>query len=177
VEVRDVNLFYQGQVYSLGTPNLSPGPNRIAKVGQGGQGFEQWFQTNLGPNFQMPDMNRRGMPNKGNQSASFLIKPLLFGEKGQGASNRNSSFRYLDQSWRLKPSPVAGKTQAWRDELILVGRVVSQEGPAEKVSNDGISPSRLWLGSLPGENRSALAGVLSQETYVRIFIPVVPSKK
>jgi hypothetical protein len=177
VELTDVTLFYQGKVYSLGKPHLSPGPNRPPKLGEGGEQFEQWFQNNLPPNFPMRGVNGRGGPNRGGQPASYLIKPLLFGEKGQGAANRNSSFRYLDQSWRVKPLPVAGKGQAWRDEVIVVGRVVSQEGPAETVGNDGVSPSRLWLGSLPGESRTALAGVLSQETYVRIFIPVVPSKK
>jgi hypothetical protein len=180
VELRDVTLFYHGKAYPLsGAGALSPGlARRIEdlKLGEGGEQFEQWFQATMQPNFQMPDVNRR-VPGRAIQPASYLVKPLLFGEKGQGGANRNSSFRYLDQSWRLKPSPVAGNRQAWRDEVILVGRVVSQEGPAEKVSNDGISPSRLWLGSLPGESRTALAGVLSQETYVRIFIPVVPSKK
>jgi hypothetical protein len=41
------------------------------------------------------------------------------------------------------------------------------------MSQSGLSPSRLWLGKLPGEsNRPALIGTLYQETYVRVFIPV-----
>jgi hypothetical protein len=185
VELRDVTLLYRGEAYPVVPPDhpltLSPGvPLQIEKVGSGGQPFQTWFQSALQPNVQLPDPGRRQAQNRGNQPASWLIKPLLFGEheQGQGQAHRNSSFRYLDQSWRLKPS-VAGKNEVWRDEVIVVGRVVAQEGPAEKVIQDGITPSRLWLGSLPGsgEARRPVAGVLSQETYVRIFIPVVPPGK
>jgi hypothetical protein len=50
---------------------------------------------------------------------------------------------------------------------------VLPSGPAEEVSQDGVSATRLWLGHLPGEgNREPLKGYLSQETYVRIYIPV-----
>ena len=48
------------------------------------------------------------------------------------------------------------------------------EGPAEAMTMNGASPSRLWLGTLPavGQSRPALPGTLDQETYVRIFIPI-----
>ena len=54
------------------------------------------------------------------------------------------------------------------------GRVARQEGPAEKVTQDPASPSRLWLGQLPGpgKERPALNGTMTQETYVRLYLPV-----
>ena len=47
-------------------------------------------------------------------------------------------------------------------------------GPAETVSLDGCSPTRLWEGDLPGTapQRPALSGQMSQETYVRVYIPL-----
>jgi hypothetical protein len=78
--------------------------------------------------------------------------------------------RDLDQRWRLDPDN--------RQEVVLFGRAMpavgqNSEGPAEDMTQSGLSPSRLWLGKLPGEpNRPALIGTLFQETYVRVFIPV-----
>ena len=47
--------------------------------------------------------------------------------------------------------------------------------PTETVTMSGVSPTRLWLGTLPGEgDRESLQGFLGQDTYVRIYIPVAP---
>ena len=79
----------------------------------------------------------------------------------RGATNYTLS--YLNQYWRLKS----------KDEAVLFGRLTRVKGPAEGVSQGGSSPSRLWLGSLPGSGqRSPLSGELAQDTYVRVFIPV-----
>jgi hypothetical protein len=59
------------------------------------------------------------------------------------------------------------------DEAILIGRVAIAPGTAEKVVDTNISPTRLWLGKLPGEGeREPLPGFLGQDTYVRIYIPI-----
>jgi hypothetical protein len=62
----------------------------------------------------------------------------------------------------------------------LFGRVNPRagEGQAEKITQDGVSPSRLWLGAAPGSGRSrpTLAGSMTQRTYVRVYIPVPPAK-
>ena len=64
----------------------------------------------------------------------------------------------------------------YREEVILVGRGPLVSDQSETVTQDGVSPSRLWLGRLPGADgqRPALHGVLTQETYVRVYIPVTP---
>ncbi len=73
----------------------------------------------------------------------------------------------LDQSWR----------RALRNSAILVGRTARLEGPVEEVTQDSASPSRLWLGRLPqpGEVRPTLTGALTQDTYVRMLVPVLPT--
>jgi hypothetical protein len=104
------------------------------------------------------------------------IKPLMFFGVSAAAGEANSGVRKLDQSWRLTalttiPAP---PQQQFRDEVILVGRVPSVTGPAEAIATGGASPTHLWLGTLPGTGRprTPLPGTLSQETYVRVYIPV-----
>jgi hypothetical protein len=103
--------------------------------------------------------------------ARALMTRLLFHDKlTEGSRRRNHTLRHLDQSWRLRDinhhdSPI--------QEAILIGRLPRLEGPAEEVAENkkGV-PSRLWLGSLPGEERKPLSGSMIQDTYVRVFLPV-----
>jgi hypothetical protein len=85
--------------------------------------------------------------------------------RGRGFEH-NAGLRPLDQSWRL---PKRGDNQ-----VILVGRLPSRQGAAEDMSKHLSSATRLWLGAVPtpGATRPSLEGVLRQDTYVRIFLPV-----
>ena len=99
------------------------------------------------------------------EATPLVLKRMLFQEAEQANNRRSSSpLRFLDQSWRLRN----------QEELILVGRVARKEGQAEDVTRDPASATRLWLGGLPNpkEARPTLQGTLSQETYVRVFLPV-----
>jgi hypothetical protein len=88
----------------------------------------------------------------------------------------NSGLRFLDESWRLQPQG-EGVGRRYRDEVILIARTPPVSDKAETVAQNGVSPSRLWLGRLPdGGSRPALSGYLQQETYVRIYVPVQSSK-
>src|SRR5439155_15589935 len=84
-----------------------------------------------------------------------LMKPILFHglEGGPYSHLNNSGLRLLDQGWRLRGgravSKVAGRQHL--DEAVVIGRVVLPRGPAEEAAEDGASPTRLWLGGLPGE--------------------------
>lgn len=93
-----------------------------------------------------------------------VMKRLLFHEEVRGSPWRNNALRRLDQTWRLHH----------KEEVVLYGRIARREGAAEEVATHPASPSRLWLGRLPGtgQSRQPLPGTLSQEAYVRIFIPV-----
>ena len=45
---------------------------------------------------------------------------------------------------------------------------------AESATTHPVSPSRLWLGDLPGGERTRphIPGVLTQDTFLRVYIPV-----
>jgi hypothetical protein len=141
-------------------------------VGEKGVPRTEWFKARF------DDPSWRGGASKtrtrnGQQDfvrpARFHMKSLLFHSAGtEATSERNSQLRALDESWRL--------SETHKEEVILVGRTSFVEGDAEGVSKNDISPSRLWLGVLPdsGKARKDLDGKLSQETFVRVFIPVTP---
>jgi hypothetical protein len=96
-----------------------------------------------------------------------IIKRLLF-HQADRSGGRDSALGYLDQTWRLRH----------KDEVILFGRIAREEGSAEELTRAGTAPSRLWLGTLPvtGQLRPPLSGSLSQETYVRMIVPVRASE-
>jgi hypothetical protein len=169
VPVKAAVLFYQNTRYTLDT--LEPGVARkleppLLVGGSGGTDWriEEWFNDVHVPINNNPYWQRQG---RGNvmDSAHMLMKDLMFGQKDTAANHpRNTTLRYLDESWRLNRP----------DEAVVVGTLNRLEESAEKVSQDPGSPSRIWLGQLPepGKPRPTLAGKMTQEAYVRIFIPV-----
>jgi hypothetical protein len=94
---------------------------------------------------------------------SQVVKSLFFTQR-EGANSRNSTMRYLDQSWRL-PN---------KNEVFVVGRVPRQEGLALELMESPAAPSKLWIGEIPGPgvSRPPMTGTLTQETFVRILLPV-----
>ncbi len=177
VDLQDVVLFYAGSAYSLdkltaGQPVIVDQKNLVV-AGQGDVALQSWFAGGYPKQQQALTQARQRPMNAGGQSAQppgTFIKSILFHghpNDQQTAQTQNSDLRMLDQRWRLD-----GKN---RDEVILVGRVAPADGSAEQVNESEATPSRLWLGSLPGGGkREPLVGTLSQETYVRVFIPVAP---
>jgi hypothetical protein len=108
-----------------------------------------------------------------------VLKELLFFEKGDSfGHSHNHAQRRLDQSWRL-PEGMGGKQEV--REAILVARLAPARGPGNELNTgkDARLPTRLWLGALPGEGREPpdLAGTLTQDTYLRVFLPVTPMKR
>jgi hypothetical protein len=113
------------------------------------------------------------------------IKRLMFHERiDQNNSWRNHAFRRLDQSWRLmKDSQIIPVRDA-----ILYGRIKRLDdkvGGADEVNRDARNPTRLWLEILPGDRDSEgkplplreLRGMMVQDTYVRIILPVTMKKQ
>jgi hypothetical protein len=107
----------------------------------------------------------------GNTSSNFssphLVKRIMFFDAASGQDNsRDSALRHLDQSWR----------RFFHSKAMLLAHLPRKEGPAETITRDEVSPTRLWLGQLPssGGNRPELAGTLAQDTFVRIFINLNP---
>jgi hypothetical protein len=173
VELRNAVLFYRDRYYAL--DNLTPGdPQRIdAKMAQS-KDPQQWFSERLAlPT--IPSSRRPGASYGQDVPAPVgtYVKSVLFhaypNDTSQGNA-RNSSLRYLDEKWRLDKDNTK--------EAILFGVAVPpgdqpSEGDAETMSQSGLSASKLWLGQLPGVGtRSPIQGTLTQETYVRVYIPV-----
>lgn len=148
------------KVYRLG--KLEPGQSKMIIAGKDFQNMAQWLGT-------LPTVNtgRYNAPPTTVEERPLLKRIMFFEAAGNPDKVRDSALRYLDQSWRQTHPNVA----------ILYGRVAQQEGPAETVTRAAATPSRLWLGRLPsaGGARPKLDGVLVQDTYVRVYIPVPPA--
>jgi hypothetical protein len=184
-ELQNVTLLYRGKAHSLGT--LVPGEGK--PVGQlfegvgGGVPLPSWLPDKSPNSSLMPQavLSPTGHgPGQGafSLTAAPLMKPLMFYRGSDDQAHFNSGLRTFDQSWRLQQQPThpAGGA-AYRDEVILVARTALLSDRAGPVEESGVSPTRLWLGALPGPGRErpALPGYLNQETYVRAYIPVAGS--
>jgi hypothetical protein len=176
VNLQDVVVFYRGHYFTRDGLTLAPDvPLLLTDIGveatQGAKSLNGWFNASFN-DFVAPTPEQRGtVGTRQGQPFSSRMKPLLFHKAMPEARQGNTALRHIDQSWRLDR----------QEEVVLFGRVNPRagEGPAEKISNDGVSPSRLWLGELPGSGRSrpSLAGTLTQRTYVRVYIPVTPQNQ
>lgn len=114
--------------------------------------------------------------NPGNQpivsitSADDILKKMMFHETITSSQRlRNLTLRDLDESWRLR----------LKNEVMLIGKVARQQASSESITAGPGSPSRLWLGKLPspGETRPTLLGNMTQDAYVRIFLPIQGNAK
>jgi hypothetical protein len=166
VELTEVVFFYRGRLYEVGRllPNVE---TRLDDLQRNARGLDTWYQSlNAGP--MEFGYGRRRQQHR--EPTEPLMKWILFYRdaasiRSQENAARDSSLRYLDQSWQLRNL---------RDEVIIYGRVPVLNGEAQKISEDPGSPSRLWLHQLPkpGEKWPGLSGTLRQETFVRVFIPL-----
>lgn len=169
-ELRETVLFFQGQWYRLG--DLVPGETReVAPL----------FEPDIKPhNLQEWFSDERVLRLEGSSPSRVsykTLRPLLFYGVPGGKQRPNSGLRQFDEGWRVL-SLGEGQQRRYRDEAILVARTPPRSDRAEIVAQDGVSPTRLWLDELPGtqSQRPALSGYLQQETYVRIYIPLVRSR-
>ncbi len=198
VELQEVWLHYQGKWYAIPANLPSNQPFRIdslnVRTRPGGSDTSSWlgqdfryFQRAPGgtssaasrrPSRPMPSED--GVYSLGTTPAALMKSIFFYGHDGAPRSSMNNSgLRTLDQGWRLKPlNPVLPSGQVvqrrYLDEVVLVARVMVPSGEAEQVNSHGAAATQLWLGHLPGDprGRETLNGKLSQETFVRVFIPV-----
>jgi hypothetical protein len=160
----DVVAIYKGTAYAQKGP-LYPGVPRRLDFAGSTAGVKEWLNKPLGFSAR-PTVSP--VDDLAAWSTGISMKSILFSDSAdasQGKLRSNTGLRQLDQSWRLKD----------RDEVVLIGRMEPRtgEGPAEQVTTDPATPSRLWLGALPGSGRRPkLEGTLTQRTIVRVYIPV-----
>jgi hypothetical protein len=170
--LEDVVLIYRDKVARLDT--LLPDQKKVV-TSQAQVLFTSWLSGSDQPTAPPQADQNPGAPTAPTVitgKADQLKAGMLFAQAaaGQGDAN-NASLRAVDQSWRVN----AGNT----DEAILVGRLKMEQGPAEQVTAGPVSPSRLWLGTLPssGQPRPPVSGKLRQDTIVRVFIPIAPEPR
>jgi hypothetical protein len=167
VDLEDVAIYNPGDTkwYSLGTLVRNV-PQRVDAIQAGGTGtsMDDWFRSlGTGERTVTPPqgqyMNRPQVPS----STGQIVRSLFFTQR-DGKDSRNSTMRYLDQSWRLPH----------KHEVFVVGRVSHQEGGAEELTDSPATPAKLWIGDIPapGVARPLMTGTLKQETYVRMILPV-----
>ncbi len=167
--VSDCVAFYAGQAYPIGT--ILKG-QEVRLVMDRGQLAPQWVQERgqlaelLGRGQAVGAAAAAGTKETVKSTAPSTHLPLwglLFHEAAlrneDGVVPRNASLRRLDQSWRLAPD--------YRDEVIVVGRVLPPHGTIEERFNGSESPTRLLL-----KDGKSLPGYARQETYVRLFLKV-----
>src|SRR5438132_13961675 len=107
-----------------------------------------------------------------------LGRALMVCRLDQGEDN--SGLRRLDQNWRLQEvkdtsAPNPGAATHYLDEVILVARTeYGDQTDAQKVNEKSLV--RLWVGDLPRANAKppALVGQTTENTFVRVYIPVRP---
>lgn len=170
-QLQDTFLIYKGRAHRF---PLTPGtPARVdaLPLELGGEALASWLRDVVVAPSQPPfSRNRSGQPNA-SLDLENLVKAALFYQAVDHTNNTllcNDGVRRLDQSWRIRSENT--------EEAILVGRLAPRQGPADEVTKDAVSPSRLWLGALPAPetNHPELIGAMRQETFVRVFIPVLP---
>jgi len=185
VELINVGLLYRDRWYALG--NLAPGESirlepffaQDAKVQ--GKRLVEWFADEaLKPGEPLRLSARPLDAQVMNRQLFRLAQEMMFfralrsGEKDN--TQDNASLRFLDQSWRLPPlsqfPPVVPPRYRMEAMVVARTRLVCDQG--EVVNRHLLNPTRLWLGKLPveGETLPVLPGVLTQETFLRFFIPV-----
>jgi hypothetical protein len=172
VDLEDVYVFYGNRAYPQPGPlrggekaapvKLTLEPGRAVDV-------ERWAK--LAPQ-RSPADDEEPAGGRRTFNPAPLVKALLFHD---AAGGNNHAFRRLDLSWRLRE--LQARNEGVRN-LILVGRLARARGPAEQLTGGGDPrlPTHLWLGALPGEGvpRPALSGTLTQDTFIRVLLPVRP---
>jgi hypothetical protein len=168
VPLKEAVLLYGGDYFDLGT--LAPDKETSVPERPAGS-KDNWFRTPFfNPNFKNTNRGRgyKGMDAEfsSQEAPCSYMKSIMFSDQGMDPHHvlANSHFRDLDQGWRI------GGT----DEAIIVGRVQTADGESEELTSGTGMATRLWLDELPraGVKRPSLSGKMSQDTFVRIFIPV-----
>jgi hypothetical protein len=164
VRLRDPVLFFRGKCYPL--REMLPHEEPYLYPGQECR-IDQLFSPRFRPQ-EMNDWLAEGAPKSAEETApgqalAPALKALLFHDTAARDRGPNSGLRRLDQSWRLMG--VAESRPGMRDEVILLARTGLRRGPADALQKSGALPADLKLDP-------SLDGPLTQETFVRVYIPV-----
>jgi hypothetical protein len=171
VDLEDTALLYNNTLYELHTLAANQQVTmQAATQNKFLSGIDKWLQQ---PYMRSDFHAEQGMTlgrmddSQGQKPPCGYVKAMLFSSDPLNTLSKGRN-RYLDESWRL------ADTRRRQEEAILIGRVAPQNARSEDVTAGVTCPTRLWLDRLPkdGGSRPALPGKLTQDTIVRVFIPV-----
>lgn len=174
VDLEDVWLIYINKAHAIdgGLPKGAAIP--ISLEGEGKTIRDDWAVSNRDGD--------RVQTAQGLYNPSPLMRQIQFHERVDHANTtRNHALRVLDLSWRLdQPEANRNVRDVRIREAILVARVKFAAGAAEALTADVNNPlpTNLWLHDLPGANkvRPRLDGIMAQDTFVRMILPVKPKE-
>jgi hypothetical protein len=173
IDLENAWILYLDQAFRLegGLPKGSE--KQIALEASQGKKISEWSSGG--------EDGHRVNTSGGLYNPSPIIRQVLFSEwLNVGDNLRNHGLRSLDMSWRLQEDPGPAKRDERIRDAILVARTAFAAGSAEHRQADVNQPlpANLWLGALPGDggSRPELAGILAQDTFVRVIIPVRPGE-
>jgi hypothetical protein len=172
IKLVDAHILFAGKAYKLGNGELLPGAVGTPVTTGSVVPMENWSAgdqtTSPGPSGRFGSMNQFS----GRQLT--VLWPAVFSQLSPNEPDPGATFaglREYDQSRRLQPDNT--------HEAILVAKTELRSGAASEIAADPSTASRLWLGSLPSSGNTQppeLVGMLRQETYVRVYLPIRPSQ-
>jgi hypothetical protein len=176
VDLIDVWLIYDDHWYplpeDLKSARNGPASVRIALEAPSAKDMKFWLEASDAA----PEQRSR------KSDPTSLVKSILFHERVDTQNViRNHLLRPLDQGWRIQEERRDLTRDRRTREAILFARVRFASGPAETLTQDSQMPlpTKLWLGGIPdeGKTRPPLDGLLHQDTYIRVFLPVRPAEE
>ncbi len=158
--IEDAQLFYRGHTITI-PPLLRNAPRYLSTSSQSANASTWLHEANVQKDLAPSNSSGRNMRGDFSDDPNFRLWPMLFHELMQGQFGQlwNASERELDQSWRI------GEKN--RHEAILVARLRTTLGPAVEDPKSDAAPTHLLLNHMP------VSGPLRQETYIRVYIPVL----
>ena len=167
----NAQILYRDRITPL--PPLVRGTPRFISTNSQAVSATSWLQSDMTHKDLVPTSHSaKKYRGENDDDPTFRFWPVLFHDLVQGQFGRlyNASMREMDQSWRV--------SEKNPNEAILIFRLGRVEDKAEEMSNAPNTPTRLWLSELPGSGpRTPLKGTLRQETYIRVYIPILPAQK
>ncbi|MBX9678944.1 MAG: hypothetical protein K2X38_09265 [Gemmataceae bacterium] len=126
-----------------------------------------------------PDKQEATPTAQGDYDPTKTVKRILFHERVDNSNVvRNHSLRMLDWSWRLQEEPPSSVRDPRPRDAILYARVKRLHGDADTIQKENQSPVKLRLETQSGFSTQAspLNAKLTQDTFVRVLMPVHPFK-
>lgn len=170
VDLTDAWILYHSYAYPIGDLPAGKGTD-VALEASTGLLYRDWGAR--------PDKQEATPTAQGDYDPTKTVKRILFHERVDNSNVvRNHSLRLLDWSWRLQEEPPSSVRDPRPRDAILYARVKRIHGDADTIQKENQSPVKLRLETQAGFSTQAspLNAKLTQDTFVRVLMPVQPAK-